>query len=260
MVVCTRFSKTAYINKGVVIGSAVAPLWNLMTWKKASGTGAVIAAWGGLTLALTGWLLAAMFQSKEISVDTLGTNEVMLTGNLIAIMSSAVIHWAYSTFVDPQDFDFEQLNDRIRLVEDDRRGLTAAEQDPELLARTESWITRRCFTLSIVLIVVWPLLTIPAGVFTQTYFAFWVLVSLVWGFSAALVATILPWVESMDDINLVLGGLWNWISNGERKRRESRAAEVLARNAQNRIDVGSDKWSHEEVHTGPIAPESAPEP
>jgi hypothetical protein len=33
---------------GVVIGSAVAPLWFMMTWNKASGTGAVLAAWGGL--------------------------------------------------------------------------------------------------------------------------------------------------------------------------------------------------------------------
>ena len=43
-----------YLFMGVVIGSAVVPLWNMMTWKKASGTGAVIAAWSGLGLALTG--------------------------------------------------------------------------------------------------------------------------------------------------------------------------------------------------------------
>jgi len=34
-----------YLFMGVVIGSAVIPLWNMMTWDKASGTGAVVAAW-----------------------------------------------------------------------------------------------------------------------------------------------------------------------------------------------------------------------
>ena len=84
-----------YLFMGIVIGSAVVPLWNLMTWKKASGTGAVIAAWAGLVLALVGWLIAAKVQSGSISVDTLGTNEVMLSGNLIAILSSGFIHFIY---------------------------------------------------------------------------------------------------------------------------------------------------------------------
>ena len=69
-----------YLFMGVVIGSAVIPLWNMMTWSKASGTGAVIAAWSGLILAVTGWLIAAKVQSGSISIDNLGTNEVMLSG------------------------------------------------------------------------------------------------------------------------------------------------------------------------------------
>ena len=91
-----------YLFMGVVIGSAVIPLWNMMTWKKASGTGAIVAAWSGLVLAVIGWLVAAQVQSGSISVDTLGTNEVMLSGNLIAILSSGFIHFVWSMFIDPQ--------------------------------------------------------------------------------------------------------------------------------------------------------------
>eukprot|EP00957_Ditylum_brightwellii_P204372 15338937-Ditylum_brightwellii.AAC.1 len=68
-----------YLFMGVVIGSAVIPLWNMMTWSKASGKGAVIAAWSGLILAVIGWLSGAQAQSGKISVATLGTNEVMLS-------------------------------------------------------------------------------------------------------------------------------------------------------------------------------------
>lgn len=196
-----------YLFMGVVIGSAVAPLWNLMTWKKASGTGAIIAAWSGFLLAVTGWLSAAKIQSGSVTVDTLGTNEVMLSGNLIAILSSAFIHWAYSMFVDPQDYDFAELNKQITLVEADMRGLTAEEQDPVLLRRTERWITRRGYVLTIILVFIWPLLSVPAGVFSQSYFAFWVLIAIAWGFGGAIIITVLPLVESSQEINMVLSGL-----------------------------------------------------
>jgi hypothetical protein len=181
-----------YLFMGVIIGSAVIPLWNMMTWKKASGTGAIIAAWSGLFLALTGWLCAAKVQSGTISIDTLGTNEVMLSGNLIALLSSGIIHYMYSTFIDPNDFDFDEIEKNITLVEQDMRGLTADEQ-----------------VLTIILIFIWPILSVPAGVFTRSYFAFWVLVAIAWGFGAAIVITVLPLTESAEDIDTVLSGMFN---------------------------------------------------
>lgn len=178
-----------YLFMGVVIGSAVIPLWNMMTWKKASGTGAVLAAWSGFFLAVTGWLIAAKIKGGKVSVDTLGENVVMLSGNLIAICSSGIIHFIYSKFIDPQDYDFSELNNRISLVEDDRRGLTEDEMNPEELLKTERWITRRGYVLALVLAVIWPLLSLPAGVFSRSYFAFWVLLALAWGFGGALVVS-----------------------------------------------------------------------
>jgi len=201
-----------YLFMGIVIGSAVVPLWNMMTWKKASGTGAIIAAWSGFILAVIGWLVAAKIQSGDITVDNLGTNEVMLSGNLIAIFSSAFIHVFYSIFIDPQDYDFSELDAKISLVEEDMRGLTDDEKDPHVLAKAERWITRRGYVLTVILIIIWPLLSVPAGVFTRSYFAFWVLVAIAWGFGAALIITVLPLVESAADINKVLGGMYNAIT------------------------------------------------
>ena len=50
------------------------------------------------------------------------------------------------------------------------------------IRRSKRWITRRGYLLTLVLILVWPILSVPAGVFTKDYFAFWVLVSIAWGF------------------------------------------------------------------------------
>jgi len=201
-----------YLFMGVVIGSAVIPLWNMMTWDKASGKGAVIAAWSGFILAIIGWLVAAQIQSGSISVATLGANEVMLSGNLIAILSSGFIHYVYSKFVDPQDYDFSTLDSNIHLVEEDMRGLGPEEQDKDELRRAKRWITRRGYLLTFVLILVWPILSIPAQIFTESYFAFWVLVSIAWGFGAAITITLLPLFESQAEIGRVFSGLWNYMT------------------------------------------------
>ena len=196
-----------YLFMGVVIGSAVAPLWNLMTWKKASGTGAVLAAWSGLVLALIAWTVAAKFYSGSVTIETLGSNAAMLSGNLVAILSSAMIHWAYSTFVDPQDYDFSQMDKHITLVEDDQRGLSDEERDPTMIATQERWVSRRAYLLTLILVVAWPALATPAGVFSESYFAFWVLIAVSWGFGAAICITVLPLTESWDDIDAVIHGM-----------------------------------------------------
>merc|ERR1739844_442127 len=142
--------------------------------------------------------------SGEVTVATLGTNEVMLSGNVVAICSSGLIHAAYSMMY-PQNFDFSTLDSKIKLVENDQSGLSTEEQDPEMLEASSKWIVSRGWILTIVLVVIWPLLSIPAGKFTKDYFAFWVLVAIAWGFGAAIIITFLPLIESMEEITGVMG-------------------------------------------------------
>lgn len=117
-----------YLFMGVVIGSAVIPMWNLVNTERASATGAVLAAWGGMLLGLTGWLAAAKIHGGGISVATLGADPVMLAGNVISIVASGIIHWVHSTFIDRWVFDFSTLDDGITLVEQDLSGLGEAEK------------------------------------------------------------------------------------------------------------------------------------
>jgi len=123
-------------------------------------------------------------------------------------------------FIDPQDYDFEELDKQITLVEEDMRGLTDAEQDPIELRRAERWITHRGYALTLILIVVWPILSVPAGVFSKSYFAFWVLIAIAWGFGAAITIAILPLTESSEEINTALSGMFNWMTGREAERAE----------------------------------------
>jgi hypothetical protein len=200
-----------YLFMGIVIGSAVIPLWNMMTWDKASGTGAIIAAWGGFILALIGWFIGAKVESGAVNVASLGTDVVMLSGNLIAILSSGIIHYIYSKFIDPQNFDFSTLDANIHLVEQDLSGLGAEQKDKKVIRRAKRWIIRRGYLLTFVLIIVWPVLSVPAEIFTEAYFAFWVLVAIAWGFGAALTITFLPLFESQEEIGQVFSGIFNYL-------------------------------------------------
>jgi len=219
-----------YLFMGIVIGSAVIPLWNMMTWDKASGKGAIIAAWGGFALALISWFVGASVESGSVSVATLGSNPVMLSGNLVAILSSGFIHYVYSKFIDPQEYDFSTLDANIHLVEQDTAGLTEDILDKDEIRRSKRWIVRRGYLLTFVLIIVWPILSIPAQVFTESYFAFWVLVSIAWGFGAAIVITFLPLFESQDEIGKVCSGMFNFVMckkvEGEEFAEEEPVKEV----------------------------------
>ena len=157
----------------------------------------------------------AYSRSGTVNVDTLGEIEVQTTGNCVALGSSAIIHYIYSKFIDPQDYDFSKLDEQIQLVEEDNRGLTDEDKDEAMLRRSERWIVRRGYILSLILVVIWPLLSIPARVFTQKYFAFWVLVAIAWGFGAAIVITLLPLVESSEEILTALSGMYYYVRGKE---------------------------------------------
>merc|ERR1712193_562907 len=194
-----------YLFMGICIGSAVIPLWNLLMWDKANAMGAVAAAWLGMILAVVTWMVAASAQSGEISIDTLGKNEPMLAGNVVAICSSGIIHALFS-LAKPQNYDWVTMKE-IKMLEDDQRGLDPADFSDEFLNEAAAWVKKWGWGFTITMVIIWPILTIPAGVFTKEYFSFWVFVSLMWGFTATFVIITMPLYEPSDAILGVLYAL-----------------------------------------------------
>lgn len=62
--------------------------------------------------------------------------------------------------------------------------------------------------LTLILIVVWPLLTLPAKVFSQGYFTFWVILSITWGIIGTVVGITLPFIESREAIAAIAKGIF----------------------------------------------------
>jgi hypothetical protein len=208
-----------YQFMGNAIGSAVPPLWFLLTWEKLPACGAISAAWGGLGIAMVLWFLTASMQcddggqpgqnpgcTKGISMDSLGSLNANLAGNLGALVGSTLI-CAFFGFTMPQNYEWSKLDEGLTMVEEDMTGLAEEDFSPDELLEAKSWIYFWGGGLSFFLVVIWPLLSIPAGVFTKEYFAFWVFVALAWAFIATGVIVVYPIMESADEISFITSSI-----------------------------------------------------
>ena len=198
-----------YLFMGIAIGGAVAPIYFCLTWSKASATGAIVGAISGLVSGLVCWLAIAGGHFGSITVDTLGENYSMLGGNLCAIFVSAIV-CAVISIMKPQDYDWQTTRE-ITLVEEDglekEEAVVAEEDSPAAMDRASKIMLWAGWGFSGLLIIVWPVLTLPAGVFSKGYFTFWVILSLIWGLVATIAGFTVPIWESRTTMFRILKGL-----------------------------------------------------
>ncbi|CAN8070123.1 unnamed protein product [Agarophyton chilense] len=186
-----------YLFMGVMIGSAVVPVAFSISWSKCSGLAAMCGAIGGLALGFTTWIVYGAIDGG-VSVENLGEDRIMLAGNLVSILSSGAICIFVSLFIKGDNCDWSNTKS-IALVEEDENAVVSEETDAEL-ARAQKLIMAWGVGLTLVLVVLWPLLALPARAFSKGYFTFWVILSFIWGIIATVVMVTLPVYESFNTI------------------------------------------------------------
>lgn len=134
----------------------------------------------------------------EITIDNLGTLNPNLAVNIMALGSSTLIHVIFS-LAKPQDYDYKSMGE-IQMLEQDMSGLDEKDYTTQFLDEALAWIKKWGYGFTVIMVLIWPLLSLPAGVFTKDYFAFWVFVSMVWSFVATFVIITLPIYESWNAI------------------------------------------------------------
>lgn len=190
-----------YRLMGVIIGSAVFPVAFSITWGRASGVGAVGGALGGLVLGLSTWLGYAATFDGGINLETTGNTDVMLAGNLMSILSSGIICTLVS-FIRPDDCDWSSTQS-IPLIEDDPNAFLPFER-AEALERAFKRVAGFGVLITTLIVIIWPLLALPARVFSRSYFTFYAVLAIVWGVLAATLMIVLPVWESRHSILVVL--------------------------------------------------------
>ncbi|CAL5436028.1 unnamed protein product [Camellia sinensis] len=175
-----------YLTMGVFIGSAVLPIAFMLLWRKANAIGAILGTTIGCILGIITWLSIASVEYGRVNLDTTGRNAPMLAGNL------------------PQNHDWETTK-QITMVEKEKSELLAEEFKEEKLIRAKAWIVKWGVGITVVIVLLWPLLSLPA---VNGYFTFWAIIAIAWGTIGSAVVIVLPLTESRQTIQSVILGMF----------------------------------------------------
>ena len=158
-----------YLAMGVLIGSAVLPIAFMLLWRKANAFGAILGTVTGCILGVITWLSVTSIEYGQVNLDTTGRNAPMLAGNLVSILTGGAVH-AVCSLLWPQNYDWDTTR-QITRVEKEKSELPAEEFREEKLIRAKAWIVKWAIGLTIVLVILWPLLSLPIGKFKQQQFS-----------------------------------------------------------------------------------------
>ena len=150
---------------GIHIGCAVSPLWFCLTDSRVSAKAAIAAAWAGCISGYVAWICTCAGLGDPLDRFGLGTLSSMLAGNVFSIGISWFICMGQA-LAAPDDYDWQSLKE-IALLDDDQSGLDAEDLSEEKLVPALDWIKRVGWSTTFVLIVLWPALSTPAGVFSN---------------------------------------------------------------------------------------------
>ncbi|KAF5739216.1 urea-proton symporter DUR3-like [Tripterygium wilfordii] len=195
-----------YLAMGVFIGSAVLPIALMLLWRKANAIGAILGTLIGCCLGITTWLSVAKIEYGRVNLDTTGRDAPMLAGNLVSILTGGVVH-AVCSILWPQNYDWGTTK-QITMVEKDRTKLPLDEFKEEKLTQARAWIIKWGVSFTAVIVILWPILTLPAGEFNIGYFTFWAVIAIAWGTIGSAVIIALPLIESWETIQIVFFGMF----------------------------------------------------
>ncbi|KAI5081162.1 hypothetical protein GOP47_0004345 [Adiantum capillus-veneris] len=191
-----------FLVSGLMISSTVPALTFMLTWSAVPTGAAVSSAIGGQICAITAWLLHAKIAYHKLTVsDTLQRLGPTLTGTVVSLVASGLICTCWTLLFPDKTASYERFKD-IQTVDDD----LIAPSDGEMLELDASFRRSSIVAvgLSVLLVVLWPILTVPAGVFSKGYFGLWIVISIVWALVATFICTFLPLIESRQIICKVL--------------------------------------------------------
>ena len=201
-----------YLAMGILIGSAVIPIALTILWSKTNKVAATAGAVIGLFCSTTVWVATAsgaggfVDSGGVIDLASLGNNYAMLFANITAILSGGAIAIAGSLAAG-KTFDWNDLKEKITLVEVSAADQAAAAEDEETLKRAFKFSLKGGGLMTLILIVAWPLPLIASGyVFEMGSYAVWVGISVVWVAIASAIIIFLPIIEARKGIAKVFSG------------------------------------------------------
>jgi hypothetical protein len=186
-----------YLLMGVIISSAVLPATLALMWAGQNKWTAILSPPLGLACALIAWLVTAKKECGVLNVDCTGSNNPMLAGNVVALLSPLVFVPVFTLIFGLDKYDWVSMA-AIRKG-DDHDLAAAAHIDLELVpgeanisaeqeAVEQAKLLRaskiaKTFTvfLAVAFLVLWPMPMYGSGyIFSKKFFTGWVVVGIIW--------------------------------------------------------------------------------
>jgi hypothetical protein len=213
---------------GVMISAAVIPATLTLFWRRQNWIAAAGSPILGLACALVAWTVTCAREFDGVlSIENLGSNNPMLAGNVVALLSPIVFVPILTYGFGADDYDWgtmaaiKQSDDAYTSSSgDEGRGLEggaspppgvvlmAPEQDMVKLnkaSRLAKWLT---VVMALCFLVLWPMPMYGSGyVFSKPFFTGWVTVGIIWIFASSGAVGIFPLWEGRHSIVRVTKGM-----------------------------------------------------
>ncbi|KAH8661981.1 Sodium:solute symporter family-domain-containing protein [Xylariales sp. PMI_506] len=188
-----------YLMMGCIIGSAVLPATLTLTWKGQNKWAAALSPIVGLAFALIAWLVTARKECGGLDVECTGSNNPMLAGNVVALLSPVVLIPIFTLIFGLDHYDWKTMMD-IRRGDDHDLAANAGvdlentvgghvettaefEEEQAKLMRASKISKWSTVFLTIAFLVLWPFPMYGSGyIFSKPFFTGWVTVGIIWIF------------------------------------------------------------------------------
>jgi SSS family transporter len=231
-----------YLSMGILIGSAVGPISLSLIWRKTNKTAASISAILGLLFGIIVWIYSASYFYGSISVTSTSHDIPLLLGNLTSFVSGFGLV-ILGSWIKPDNFNFNITKQRIVVVEARIRSLIKEDNDEVFLKKRTLFGYKYGIIFTLLLVVIWPLPLFFSGyIFSFEFFAFWIILSIVWTGAAACFLIVKPIIESKREISTVVSKLLFLVEERIRRRnQDNETSDISKRNTgdhlENRVDA-----------------------
>lgn len=206
-----------YVMMGVIISSAVIPATLTLMWAGHNKWAATLTPPIGLAMALIAWLVTAKKTCKSLDVACTGSNNPMLAGNVVALLSPLILTPLFTLIFGVDKYDWVSMA-AIRKADDDdmaaaadvdlelvpgEHNASAAEMEEEQIKLTRASKIAKGMTvlMTLALLVLWPMPLYGTGyIFSKKFFTGWVVVGIIWLIGSLLCVGIFPVWEGRKDL------------------------------------------------------------
>ncbi|KAI6370802.1 hypothetical protein MCOR25_004091 [Pyricularia grisea] len=180
-----------YLMMGVIISAAVLPAALTLTWSGLNRWAATLSPICGLVAALAAWLATAKRECGVLDVTCTGSNNPMLAGNVVALLSPVVLIAIFTVIFGVDKYDWVSMMN-IRQADDhdltDAAGVDAEvaqaqqaethdsfEEEQRKLVRAGKISKTMTVLMTVAFLVLWPMPMYGTGyIFSKPFFTGWV--------------------------------------------------------------------------------------